>query len=261
MNLNYCARIAIPFLLAAAVATILALRGEQKPGENLSLPESLPSAERFRVLVNEYQKARVDFAASSQAANTEEERRDLEFSQLQKYAARFLRLAENCPKDPAAFDALVWVVTRTRSGPAFEKALSIVQDRYFHSDKLARLCDALGHSESEAAKKLLAEILRKNPHREVQGHACLALGRLAKRGDPAAAERYINLVVEKYADLKHWFSSTALGDLARAELFETKNLVVGEVAPEIEGADLDDQGFKLSDYRGRVVLIDFWGDW
>ncbi len=36
---------------------------------------------------------------------------------------------------------------------------------------------------------------------------------------------------------------------------------VGQLAPEIEGQDLDGRKFKLSDYRGRVVLLDFWGNW
>lgn len=34
---------------------------------------------------------------------------------------------------------------------------------------------------------------------------------------------------------------------------------IGTLAPEIEGVDLDGQAFKLSDYRGKVVLLDFWG--
>lgn len=38
-------------------------------------------------------------------------------------------------------------------------------------------------------------------------------------------------------------------------------LQVGSVAPDIEGNDLDGVAFKLSDYRGKVVVLDFWGDW
>lgn len=38
-------------------------------------------------------------------------------------------------------------------------------------------------------------------------------------------------------------------------------LAVGNLAPEISGADLDGVDFKLSDYRGKVVMLDFWGDW
>ncbi len=36
---------------------------------------------------------------------------------------------------------------------------------------------------------------------------------------------------------------------------------VGKAAPEIEGTDIQGQRLTLSSYRGKVVLIDFWGDW
>jgi hypothetical protein len=35
----------------------------------------------------------------------------------------------------------------------------------------------------------------------------------------------------------------------------------GNTAPEIVGEDQDGKTFKLSDYRGKVVLLDFWGNW
>ncbi len=35
----------------------------------------------------------------------------------------------------------------------------------------------------------------------------------------------------------------------------------GNKAPDIEGEDADGRPFKLSDYRGKVVLLDFWGNW
>lgn len=38
-------------------------------------------------------------------------------------------------------------------------------------------------------------------------------------------------------------------------------LNIGQRAPEIEGEDIDGVAFKLSDYRGKVVVLDFWGDW
>lgn len=36
---------------------------------------------------------------------------------------------------------------------------------------------------------------------------------------------------------------------------------VGNIAPEIVGEDIDGETFRLSDYRGKVVVVDFWGDW
>src|SRR5262249_6662323 len=36
---------------------------------------------------------------------------------------------------------------------------------------------------------------------------------------------------------------------------------LGMPAPEIEGEDIDGVPFKLSDYHGKVVLLDFWATW
>ena len=33
------------------------------------------------------------------------------------------------------------------------------------------------------------------------------------------------------------------------------------IASDIEGIDLDGEAFKLSDYQGKVIFLDFWGDW
>ena len=38
-------------------------------------------------------------------------------------------------------------------------------------------------------------------------------------------------------------------------------LAIGKAAPDITGEDIDGKEFKLSDYRGKVVVIDFWGHW
>ncbi len=48
---------------------------------------------------------------------------------------------------------------------------------------------------------------------------------------------------------------------ARAERDEMANFGLGKVAPEIVGEDLDGRPLRLSDYRGRVIALVFWGDW
>jgi hypothetical protein len=42
---------------------------------------------------------------------------------------------------------------------------------------------------------------------------------------------------------------------------EPEHLAIGREAPEIEGNDVDGVPFKLSDYRGKIVVLDFWGNW
>jgi len=37
--------------------------------------------------------------------------------------------------------------------------------------------------------------------------------------------------------------------------------MVGQPAPDIVGEDLDGAVLRLRDYRGKVVVLDFWGHW
>ncbi len=48
---------------------------------------------------------------------------------------------------------------------------------------------------------------------------------------------------------------------ADSQLALASGPAIGQVAPEIEGEDLDGVRFRLSDYRGKVVVLDFWGNW
>ena len=40
-----------------------------------------------------------------------------------------------------------------------------------------------------------------------------------------------------------------------------ENFSLGMSPPDIVGIDLDEVEFALSDYKGKVLFIDFWGDW
>ena len=44
-------------------------------------------------------------------------------------------------------------------------------------------------------------------------------------------------------------------------LDELLNLAVGQAGSEIEGVDLSGKPLKLSDYKGKVVMLVFWGTW
>ena len=46
------------------------------------------------------------------------------------------------------------------------------------------------------------------------------------------------------------------------KLYEAEEkLAIGKVAREIIGKDVHGKEMKLSDYRGKIVVLDFWGDW
>ena len=52
-----------------------------------------------------------------------------------------------------------------------------------------------------------------------------------------------------------------LGELAKPVLHKIQFLSVGKTAQEIRGKDVDGKEFQLSNYRGKVVLLDFFADW
>ncbi len=65
------------------------------------------------------------------------------------------------------------------------------------------------------------------------------------------------LLVALVAGVSYGFTS-----MEEAETSQPKvGTSIGEVAPDIEMADPDGNMIKLSDYRGKVVLIDFWASW
>ncbi len=47
----------------------------------------------------------------------------------------------------------------------------------------------------------------------------------------------------------------------RDEIEALKNIQPGKPAPEITGTDINGEDFKLSDLKGKYVIVDFWASW
>jgi thiol-disulfide isomerase/thioredoxin len=76
-----------------------------------------------------------------------------------------------------------------------------------------------------------------------------------------AANRCFDRVTHEYSDIEDLSGGTTLGERARRMSYELKHLTVGGSAPEIEGGDLQAAPMKLSESRGKVVLLVFWASW
>jgi hypothetical protein len=270
----------------------------------LDEPKKPPTpAEQVRALEREFREQQQAFQKAYQEAKTQEEKQKVfeeKYPRPDKFAPRFLAVAEKNPKNPVAVDALIWVVRNSprqagRDSPR-TKAIELLRTNHIRSEKLAAVCSSLGYSPDSASQKLLREAIQKSPHRAVRGTACLALAQNLKeqidimgriRDQPRMAQAYeqslgkesvealkkqdpdkvakeveslFKRVAAKYADLTDP-RQRKMGDVANKELYEIRNLAVGKVAPDITGEDIDGKKFRLSDYRGKVVLLDFWGNW
>src|SRR5690242_9855883 len=79
-------------------------------------PKDKP-ADQYQALVKQYQDEMNAFMEAYRGAKTQEQRQKAfeKYPQPDKLAPKFLELAEKNPKDPAALDALLWVVTNART--------------------------------------------------------------------------------------------------------------------------------------------------
>jgi ABC-type Na+ efflux pump permease subunit len=185
------------------------------------------------------------------------------------FAEKFFKLAEDDPKGPVALNALVWVLQNGPGSAVAPKAAERLVENYPENPVIERLCQALANSRDPKAADALKPILEKSTKPRVKAAAALGLGKqLAARTDTlgdkiaeankvaAEAEKYLAQAIDLYGN-----DNAALKSAAEKELKALRTLRVGKEAPEITATDLDEKEFKLSDYRGKVVLLDFWGNW
>ena len=213
-----------------------------------------------------------------------------------RIAKEFLALAERHPQEPEALDALLWVVNRVKGKTDTTKALQLLLKSHIQKQKLGQALQSIASSRSPAAEAVLRAMLEKSRSTVVQAQACYYLAALLEieanlvtqlKAQPELAPRVLqyygrdygahlkNLELESlaqqreavYERMLRTFSTalapdgTPLKEVARSQLFAIRHLSVGKVAPDIKGEDIDGDPFKLSDYRGKVVMLTFWGHW
>jgi peroxiredoxin len=252
---------------------------------------------QYEALAKDFDTAVKAAAEEYSKATTEEGRMtaSLKRPRTDEFARRFFALAEKYPQDPVAIDALTWIASKCLFGPQAEKALNILARDHSRSARLKDYCgsDSLYGEPFSPYEEMLRAVLKDNPHREVRARACVTLAdylkmakettekhlvgdsrllprpsssranfdRIKQRGlDKVAAESaaLFEEVLAKYADvvIENSYPSNA-ADFARGRLYELRNLGIGAKAPEIDGRDIHGKPMKLSEYRGKVVVLDF----
>jgi hypothetical protein len=254
----------------------------------------------FQALVKKYEDALNEYQRAIAAAKTSDERKKVDRDRYplpDKYVATCFAIAEKHPKDSTAVDALAWVVAHSFSSTEKAKAVAWLARNSCQDPRLGAIAGKLAGIPGPATEKILQAILDKHPDRVARGKACFGLASFFRhkaalartvqnatasqetdlgadlgqdnvkelqKSDPARfdklAEQYCEQTLADFADVNQYGSKT-LGDAAKGTLFELRHLTIGKVAPEITGEDVHGTKFKLSDYRGKVVLLDFWGNW
>jgi len=215
--------------------------------------------------------------------------------QPRTFVEPFLAFARSHADAPEAISALTWVLKYYQRGPEADEALKLLADHHADNDQLLPVFQRIGRNPSLVVGQLYRAVLKQNKDPQVLGSACMRhteylLRQLELKQEiestPQNRERYeqflgkanvdylrslkidavlveaesLCLRIEKdFAELRTF--QGILGDLAKRKLFTIRHLSIGRPVANIEGEDVFGQPFQLTDFQGKVIVIDFWADW
>jgi len=249
--------------------------------------------ERHQRAVEQYHQERpIGDRAAARARYEEESRRDL---------GDLLDRVQKLPNDPAAVQTLQFVVMADHDGGIglLNRAIELLARDHARRPGIGQYCPFLSPLYySPAAESMIQAVLRKHPKRDDRAWACHALAEMLrikvhmaqhfrkypdqipsykeKHGAEAIerflreidldtakkeAEAVFERVVNEFGEVRSPRFPRTLGEIAAGELNAMRNLNVGQLAPDIQGTDVEGKRFKLSDFRGKVVLLVFSGEW
>jgi thiol-disulfide isomerase/thioredoxin len=232
-------------------------------------------------LRNEFKKLQDDVIQEYKDAKSPEEAQKL-IPKIQKnllklpredYAKKALALSKTMQTtDQGSFDALVFamsMVSRGNNKEIMKEAVDMIVKDHSKNPKMISVLGFISSTPDGAF--ILEKIATKTDDRNLAGLAWYAITENLQKeaGDvgPKQAEelnKRTEMIYEKlakdYADVS--MGRGTIGDTIKAALFELQNLSVGKVAPEVLCLNIDgDKEDKLSNYKGKVVVLDIWATW
>ena len=268
------------------------------PSEYLAGSQQVAVAEQVQAILDDFKQARQDFGKLYSKASTEAERIAVveeHYPEASVYCARLMKAIAADPADSGAAKGLTWVLQQSDDAVQKQAAADQLLAHHVDSEDIAGACGAY-EQEVAGGRAFLEAVAERSSNPAIVAQAKYSLGmHLLQRasvakmlegkvgvdrqgfidfyGEDACAglmeEDQVDLKLEAIELLEHVaevaaeveYRGDTFGAACARELYELRNLEVGVVAPDITGQDLDGVDFALSDYRGKVVVLDFWGNW
>ncbi|MEL0094379.1 MAG: redoxin domain-containing protein [Planctomycetaceae bacterium] len=249
------------------------LNGQEDSAGSIGKAISAEAAQAYAQLIKRYEANRQD----------------------RQFVRPFLDVAEKYAGTKAALDSLTWVLKRFESGSNADRAITMLVESHAAHREIEQLYLHIGNNPSLKVAVFYRRVIAVNKNPTAVGRAHFRLGNylvrqaeIARevRANPDSLDKFklfygsalteylqkvdlssirkdalkqFTVAVEKYPNVRTYKGE--LSELAGREKFKLEHLTVGGVAPEIVGEDIAGKPMKLSDYKGKVVLLDFWGDW
>jgi len=265
--------LAAVLVLGLMPAVSLAQTGTEKkdaqaPAKESAAPDA--HAKKFEDIGKRLAEAQKKFEERLKAATSDEEREKIqgEGGPEKAFLGEYQALAVDAKGTEVAAKALCQVMllgVPAGDLDATKAAAKTLMAEHVESPEMALLVFAapqlLGKAEGKQALELLKAKNKTKPvaaaflFMEVQSVSD------QKGEDSPELEALYRRLSKEFGDLKFPFGEETYGGVAEAWIFVKENLVVGKVAPGFEAVDENGAKWKLEEYRGKVVVIDFWGDW
>lgn len=259
------------WLAATALAATL---GAQEPGAPPRPKELTELVSQFEAESARYQAATKALVATDEYKKAAEARDREKIDALRKtltapdrdaYADKAFEAAAKLKGDDRA-RTLIWSLTISPKPEKSNRAVDALLGEFSKAPVMIELCEAqrfayaMNSFDPAKAGERLKKMADDAATPQIKAWALYADGLRVKR-DKTSTDEAKAQAEAKIAEAAKLAAGTELGDRIGAPTFEKERLQIGMVAPDIEGKDLDGKPFKLSDYRGKVVVLDFWGDW
>jgi thiol-disulfide isomerase/thioredoxin len=187
---------------------------------------------------------------------------------LELYRAAYDMLAEHYLDSDAILRICGFAWLDTVKSPHPEAFLRTAVERSKNLNVRAICCLSLGRHQQDLAKlvrdvndPVRGEILGKNLER--YGPALIQrLRALDPEHLDREATKFLERTIKDFGGHQPMGkASVRLGERAAGELFQMRHLSIGRTPPDIEGEDIDGKPMRLSEFRGKVVVLSFWATW
>ena len=268
-------------LCAAAVSLVLGLfvacADDKKPA---TADDSKDRAEKLATLKKKFDTELAELTTRLNKADNPAEARGIQ-SEMRELVAltaeKALAIAKDDPKDDTGFAAADFIVQSAAKvgggGKDVEAAIALIAEHHAANAKVKDLlipAMRLG----DGGDKLLKAVCEKGPDKDSKAIAFFLRGyKIAQSLDDeedeaklvakvTEATQLIEKGVQESPEAK--LGRTSISEIAKKELENLKGVTlvaVGKDAPEVESVTLEGKKVKLSDYKGKVVLLDIWATW
>jgi peroxiredoxin len=194
------------------------------------------------------------------------------------YRGRFLTLARQDPESWPGLQALAYAAQTCSGGnddDALHEVCNLALEHHGKNRQISSILRMVAQKPGDAVSSFARSLVEESPHEVVRLSGCmtLAMNQLQRLQYPDSLD--LESMLQSRQDVEE--ACKQLEEIAAASKQETIQrdgkllaeqvrqqlgaIQTGLSAPEISGVDSEGTEFQLSEYRGKVILLDFFADW